>query len=109
MKLYSVNLKKPSDYVKLKEQNKEVPHVLYFTDKGKIPPFYKALTGNFRNTIAFGHVFANNTALCEELGVDSFPQLLLNGKERLPLSSNLQEVIEMLAQHEGEHTNIFIQ
>jgi protein-disulfide isomerase-like protein with CxxC motif len=42
-------------------------------------PFYKALTANFRNTIAFAHIFKNST-LAQELGVTDFPTLLLNGK-----------------------------
>lgn len=61
MKLYSVNLKKMSDWSNFKEKYPETPLVLYFTDKDKISPFYKALTANFRNTIAFGHIFKNSS------------------------------------------------
>ena len=108
MKLYSVNLKKASDWEKFKETYEDVPTITYFTDKNKIPPFYKALTAHFRHTIAFAHVFENST-ICEQLGVDEFPQLLLNGKEKIPLNSNLQEQIETLAQYEGEQAKIHIQ
>lgn len=79
MKLYSIKIKKQSDWAKFKESYPNTPKVLYFTDKDKISPFFKSLTAHFRNTIAFGHVF-QNSSLCEELGVTSFPTLLLDGK-----------------------------
>ena len=68
MKLYSTNLKKASDWNHFQETYEGIPNVIYFTDKPRIPPFYKALTANFRNTIVFGHVF-KNSSLCEEFGV----------------------------------------
>jgi hypothetical protein len=108
MKLYSINIKKQSDWLKFKESYPNTPKVLYFTDKDKIPPFFKSLTAHFRNTIAFGHVF-KNSSLCDELGVTSFPTLLLDGKERIELTSNLLEQVEILRPYEGEKTNITIQ
>jgi hypothetical protein len=95
MKLYSVPLKKSSDWVKFQEKYPETPKVLYFTDKDKISPFYKALTGNFRKTIAFAHIF-KNSSLCQELGVTSFPTLLLNGDTDIQMTSNLMEQVEIL-------------
>lgn len=82
--------------------------MLYFTDKDKISPFFKSLTAHFRNTIAFGHVF-KNSSLCQELGITSFPTLLLDGKERIELTSNLLQQVEILRPYEGEKTNITIQ
>lgn len=64
MKLYSLNLKKSSDWQSFKQTYPETPKVLYFTDKDKISPFYKSLTANFRNTIAFAHIF-KNSSLCQ--------------------------------------------
>jgi hypothetical protein len=107
MKLYSVLLKKPSDWNRFKESYPNTPKVIYFTDKDKISPFFKALTANFRSTIAFAHVF-KNSSLCQEFGVNTFPTLLLEGKERIELTSNIKEQIEILKPYEGEETTITI-
>lgn len=103
MKLYSVQLKKAAEWQKFKESYPNTPKVLYFTDKDKISPFYKSLTAHFRNTIAFAHVF-KNSSLCHELGVTTFPTMLLDGKERIELTSNLLEQVEILKPYEGEAT-----
>jgi hypothetical protein len=63
MKVFSVGLKKVSDWRKFQEAHSSTPKLIYFTDKERIPPFYRALTANFRNTIAFAHVFSNSS-LC---------------------------------------------
>ncbi len=53
--------------------------MLYFTDKDKISPYYKALTANFRDTIAFAHV-TKGSPLVELFKIEKFPSLRLNGK-----------------------------
>jgi hypothetical protein len=68
MKLYSINIRKLSEWNAFQQKYPQIPKVLYFTDKDKIGPFYKTVTAHFRNTIAFGHVFKNNS-LCQDLGI----------------------------------------
>ena len=80
MRTYSRVIKSLSDLKRFKEENKEVPRIIYFTDKDKLSTYYKALTGNFRHTIAFAHVYSNNTKVCDELKVSSFPTLMFNEK-----------------------------
>jgi hypothetical protein len=92
MKLYSVPIKTAGDWQKLQSAYPDTPKVLYFTDKDRISPFFKTLTAHFRDTIAFGHVF-KNSSLCAQLGVTTFPTLLLNGKTPLTSTSNLLEQV----------------
>lgn len=80
MKAFSSNLKKVKDYEKFTQNNKNVPHILYFTDKEKLPTIYKALTAHFRNTVAFGHVM-KDSPLAIHFNITKFPVMLLNGKE----------------------------
>lgn len=61
MKLYSVNLKKASDWNKFQSTYPKTPKIIYFTDKEKVSPFFKTLTAHFRDTIAFAHVFKNSS------------------------------------------------
>jgi hypothetical protein len=60
MRAFSINIKKMRDWNLFKQKYPKIPKILYFTDKDKLPPIFKALTANFRSTIAFGHVFKNN-------------------------------------------------
>jgi hypothetical protein len=92
MKLYSVNLKKSSDWTRFQEAYPDTPKVLYFTDKDKISPFFKTLTAHFRSTIAFAHVY-KNSSLVEELGVTEFPTLLYNGKKKVKMAKDLIEQV----------------
>lgn len=66
------------------------------TDKDKLSYYYRALTGNFRHNIAFAHVYGNNTKVCKELGVSSFPALLLNEKDSLEINSHLHKQVEYM-------------
>lgn len=100
MKLFSVNLKKVSDWKAFEEMYPQTPKVLYFTDKDRIPPFFKTLTAHFRNTIAFGHVF-KNSSLCEEFGITEFPTLLMNGDTKIQMDKDLHKQIKILKEYEG--------
>ena len=82
--------------------------MIYCTDKDKTSPFYKSLTAHFRSTIAFAHAF-KNTSLCEEFGVTKYPSLLLNGKTKIEMKSNLADLVEILKELEGEETKIIIE
>ena len=80
MKAFSSNIKNVKDYEKFTQNNKNVPHILYFTDKEKLPTIYKTLTAHFRNTVAFGHVM-KDSPLATHFNITKFPVMLLNGKE----------------------------
>lgn len=95
MKAFSSNLQKVKDYEKFTENNKDVPHILYFTDKEKLPTIYKILTAHFRNTIAFSRIM-KDSPLATHFNITKFPTMLLNGKETITLSKNLTEMIEKL-------------
>ena len=66
--------------------------MVYFTDKEKIPPLFRALTANFRDTIVFGHVFSKSQ-LAKDLNITKFPIFLLNGKQKIEVKPNLTELI----------------
>jgi hypothetical protein len=77
MKAFSRNLKNIDDLNSFVAANAEVQRIIYFTDKDTLSPYYKALTGNFRNKFAFAHIFSNSS-LCDHFKIATFPALLLN-------------------------------
>ena len=110
MNLYSVELRTAKDLKKFRENNSKVPHIFYFTDKEsaeKIPPFFRALTAHFRNTIAFAHIFSK-IPLCAQFNVSKFPTFLLNGEQPIEVKSNLTEMVERLNAIKGDETTILI-
>ena len=95
IKGFSSNLKKVQQWNSFSKANQQVPTILYFTDKDKLPLIYKTLTTHFRNTIAFAHV-PKDSPLALHFNISKYPTMLLNEKEEITLSSNLQKMIEQL-------------
>ena len=60
MPIFSEELRTVKDLKKFEEKYEKAVKIYYYTDKEKISPFYRALTANFRNTIAFAHVFSTS-------------------------------------------------
>ena len=79
MKAFSISLKKVKDFNSFLENNNEVPNIVYFTDKDKLPTIFKALTARFRNTIAFGHSM-KDSQLASHFNITKYPTMLVNGK-----------------------------
>ena len=102
MKTYSRVLKSMSDLRRFKEDNSRVPRVIYITDKEKISTYYKALTANFRNSIAFAHISSNNTKLCEHLQAKTFPSLILNETQFLEIHQMLPKQIDYMQEFRAE-------
>jgi len=110
MNIYSVELKNAKDVKLFQESNPKVPKIIYFTDKekkDKFPPLFRAITANFRHTIAFAHVFSTSP-VANQFNITKFPQFILNGNEKIEIKSNLTEMIERLNMIKGDPTTINI-
>jgi protein disulfide-isomerase-like protein len=56
---------------------RQLPHVLLFTDKTTTSPLYKGMSAEFRSLASFGEVRKNDAgSLLEMFNVDTFPTLL---------------------------------
>ncbi len=107
MRAFSANLKKVKDWEKFTESTKDVPNILYFTDKDKLPTIYKVLTAHFRNTIAFAHIM-KDSPLALHFNITKFPTMLLNGNKEITLSKQLTEMIAKLDAIKGDESKIII-
>lgn len=108
MKAFSVELRSKRDYDKFMGSYPGTPKIIYFTDKEKIPPLYRALTAHFRHTIAFAHSFSKSTLAQQMPSIAEYPVFLLNGKDRITPKANLQEMIERFESIRGDPTTIEI-
>jgi hypothetical protein len=93
IKGFSSKITKMQQWNTFSKANSQVPTILYFTDKDKLPVIYKILTAHFRNTIAFAHA-PKDSPLALHFNISKYPTMLLNGKEEITLSKNLQEMID---------------
>ncbi|KAI8978532.1 thioredoxin-like protein [Pilobolus umbonatus] len=88
-------LKKDSKDVKSKKsmtldqfyqfKNESMPKVLLFTHKPSTTPLYKAVSVEFKNKVLFGEVKQSEKKLVTELGIESFPTLLLIPPQASPV------------------------
>ncbi|KAJ3258452.1 hypothetical protein HK103_003574 [Boothiomyces macroporosus] len=63
------------------ENNDKVDKVVLVTDKKTTPPLFKALSIEYLDRLAFGEVKSSNAELVAELGVETFPAILIFPKD----------------------------
>ena len=55
----------------------ELNKVVLFTDKDNVPPLFKGLASKYRGKLEFAAIFKNQTDLCLDFKVSSFPTILV--------------------------------
>lgn len=59
------------------EDEKDINKVILFSKKSKVPPIYKVLTNDFRDTIRFGFISSDKEDLVKQFDIDNFPTVLV--------------------------------
>ncbi|KAJ3275919.1 hypothetical protein HDV01_006786 [Terramyces sp. JEL0728] len=75
------NHKKAVALDEFKKSNDKLDKVVLVTDKKTTPPLFKALSIEYLDRLAFGEVKSSNAELVAELGVETFPAILLFPKD----------------------------
>ncbi|KAJ3313006.1 protein disulfide isomerase (PDI) protein [Boothiomyces sp. JEL0838] len=73
--------KKAVTLEEFKASNDKVDKVVLVTDKKTTPPLFKALSIEYLDRLAFGEVKSSNAELVAELGVETFPAILVFPKD----------------------------